>query len=124
LPAALSQSLRKYTYGLVAREISRLTRYADRLVHVDPLPGDSGILRDAIDAPAKSVTASAEIAGAVSSDGVDIILFNGNFNHTTDIQGLLESIRPHLGRSGRVVVALYNWYFAWVYRLADRPKRR
>ena len=27
---------------------------------------------------------------------------------------------PHLGRRGRVVVALYNWYFAWLFRLADR----
>ena len=28
-------------------------------------------------------------------------------------------MRPCLGRRGRVVVALYNWYFAWLFRLAD-----
>ncbi|HUP40276.1 MAG TPA: glycosyltransferase family 2 protein, partial [Vicinamibacterales bacterium] len=38
----------------------------------------------------------------------------------TDIQGLLEIVRPGLSRRGRVVVALYNWYFAWLFRLADR----
>jgi hypothetical protein len=120
LPLALSQYLRKYTYTLVAREISRLTRYADRVIHLDPLPGDSGLLRDAIDAPAKLVSSTEGVAGALSDDGVDILLFNGNFNHSTDIQGLLETIQPHLSRRGRVVVALYNWYFAWLYRLADR----
>ena len=120
LSLALSRHLRKYTYTLVAREISRLTRYADRVIHVDPLPGDSGMLREAIEAPATVVSTSADIAAALSDDGVDIILFNGNFNHTTDIQGLLETIHPHMARQGRVVVALYNWYFAWLYRLADR----
>jgi len=120
LPLALSRSLRKYTYTLVAREISRLTRYADRVVHVDPLPGDSGVLREAIDAPEKVVSSSGDIAGALTDDGIDVILFNGNFNHTTDIQGLLETVQPHVVRQSRVVVALYNWYFAWLYRLADR----
>ncbi len=97
-----------------------MTRYADRVIHVDPLPGDSGVLREAIEAPATVVSTSADIAAAVSDDGVDVLLFNGNFNHTTDIQGLLEAIHPHVTRQGRVVVALYNWYFAWLYRLLDR----
>jgi hypothetical protein len=120
LPLALSRFLRKYTYTLVAREISRLTRYADRVIHLDPLPGDTGMLREAIDAPVKAVGSSAAIAGALSEEGIDILLFNGNFNHSTDIQGLLETVQPHLARQGRVIVALYNWYFAWLYRLADR----
>jgi len=120
LPLALSRHLRQYTYALVAREISRVTRYADRVIHVDPLPGDSGILRQAIDAPAKIVSQSGDLGGVLSESGVDVVLFNGNFNHSTDIQGLLETVRPHLARHGRVVVALYNWYFAWLYRLADR----
>ena len=117
---ALSGYLRKYTYALVAREISRLTRYADRVIHVDPLPGDTGILRDAIDAPSKVVASSADIAAVMSDEGIDVVLFNGNFNHTTDIQGLLETVHPHMARQSRVVVALYNWYFAWLYRIADR----
>ncbi len=107
-------------YALVGREISRITRYADRVVHLDPLPGDAGLLLGSIDAPLKSVSTS-ELAGATSDgSGVTVILFNGNFNHSTDIQGLLETVRPRLARSGRVVVVLYNWYFAWLFRLADR----
>ena len=121
LRLALSRHLRKWTYALVGREISRITRYADRVVHVDPLPGDTGMLLDAIDAPRKQIAASGRLQEiAVDRDAVDVVLFNGNFNHSTDIQGLLETVRPHLGRRGRVVVALYNSYFAWLFRLADR----
>ena len=121
LRLALSRHLRKWTYALVGREISRISRYADRVVHVDPLPSDTGMLLEAIDAPLKQIGASANLDEVASgSDAVDVILFNGNFNHSTDIQGLLETVRPHMGRRGRVVVALYNWYFAWLFRLADR----
>ena len=120
LRLALSRHLRQSTYALVGREISRIARYADRVVHVDPLPSDTGVLLQSIDAPVKEIGSSTGLPPiAAGSDTVDIVLFNGNFNHSTDIQGLLESVRPHLGRRGRVVVALYNWYFAWLFRLAD-----
>jgi hypothetical protein len=106
---------------MVGREISRITRYADRVVHVDPLPSDTGMLLEAIDAPLKQTGSSANLPEtAASTDAVDIILFNGNFNHSTDIQGLLEAVRSHIGRRGRIIVALYNSYFAWLFRLADR----
>ena len=121
LRLALSRHLRKWTYAQVGREISRITRYADRVVHVDPLPSDTGVLLESIDAPLKQTSASENLPDAApGSDTVDIILFNGNFNHSTDIQGLLETVRPSLQRRGRVVVAVYNWYFAWLFRLADR----
>jgi hypothetical protein len=121
LRLALSRHLRKWTYDLVGREISRISRYADRVVHLDPLPGDTGMLLEAIDAPIKQIGTSAILDRlACGSDAVDVILFNGNFNHSTDIQSLLETVRPHVGRRGRIVVALYNSYFAWLFRLADR----
>jgi hypothetical protein len=105
---------------VVGREISRITRYADRVLHVDPLPSDKGLLLQAIDAPVKQIGESTRLPDVgADTDRVDVILFNGNFNHSTDIQGLLEAVRPYLSRRGRVVVALYNWYFAWLYRLAD-----
>ena len=108
-------------YDLAGREISRITRYADSVVQLDPLPGDSGLLLEAVDALHKRVSTSAQFEGFDEAEsGAAAVLFNGNFNHSTDIQGLLEAVRPKLQRSGRVVVVLYNWYFAWLFRLADR----
>ena len=118
---ALSRHLRTWTYALVAQEISRVTRYVDHLVHLDPLPGDSGILLPAIEAPHKTVSSSNELANTVDhAAGVTAFLFNGNFNHSTDIQGLLDTVRLHTARGDRVLVVLYNWYLAWLFRLADR----
>ena len=79
------------------------------------------MLLAAIDAPLK-VSSAASTLGQIAAgrDAVDVVLFNGNFNHSTDIQGLLETVRPHIGRRSRIVVALYNSYFAWLFRLADR----
>ncbi len=117
---ALARHLKQWTYGLVAREISRITRYADRVVHVDPLPSDTGLLLGALDAPAKCLASSEAAAGILRAEpGVAIVLFNGNFNHSTDIQKLLDNVRPHLSRHGRVVVVLYNAYLSWLFRLAD-----
>jgi hypothetical protein len=119
--SAFTRHLRTWTYGFVGREISRVTRYADRVVHVDPQPGDSGLLLDSIDAPHKSVSGSGDLGNVIAAlPGVTVVLLNGNFNHSTDIQGLLETVRPHLARQGRVVIVLYNWYFAWLFRAADR----
>ena len=118
----LLASMKRWTYASVAREISRITRYSDRVVQLDPLPGDTGILRDRIQAPTTRVLARAELGSLGSRDAGEraVFLFNGNFNASTDIQGLLEDIRPHLRRSDRVAVVLYNAYLSWLYRTADR----
>lgn len=121
LRLAFSRHLRRWMYALVGREISRITRYADRVVHVDPLPTDAGLLLTAVDAPSKTRSTSDQLRGVTSDEsGVTVLLFNGNFNHTTDVQGILERVRPHVSRPDRVIVVLYNWYFAWLFRLADR----
>lgn len=112
--------VKHWTYGCVAREISRITRYADRVIQLDPLAGDSGVLSDRIQAQEKSTALSQEL-GRYSRDPNDrvVFLFNGNFNTSLDIQGLLQTGRASMGRSDRVVVVLYNAYFAWIYRAAD-----
>ena len=118
----LVDDFKRWTYASVSREISRLTRYADRVIQLDPLPGDTGVLRDRIQAPRKSTSASSELDQLPPREPADraVFLFNGNFNASLDIQGLLQGGRLHMRRSDRVVVVLYNSYFAWLYRIADR----
>ena len=73
--SAVSRRLRQWTYGLVGREISRLARYADRIVHVDPLPSDGGFLMDAIVGPEKSVASSARLDdAAIDPSAVAVVL--------------------------------------------------
>jgi hypothetical protein len=119
---AFVDDIKRWTYGCVAQEISRLTRYVDRVIQLDPLPGDTGILRDRIESREQTTARSTELDRLPVRDPEDraAFLFNGNFNTTLDIQGLLEGGRAHMRRSDRVVVVLYNSYFAWIYRIADR----
>jgi len=119
---ALLDGLKKWTYGRVAREISRTTRYADRVIQLDPLPGDSGILLDRIQTKWKGRSSTAALEDSRDRGAGDrtVFLFNGNFNSSLDIQGLLQSGLSRMHRSDRVLVVLYNYYFAWLYRIADR----
>lgn len=114
--------IKRWTYERIAREISRLTRYVDAVIHVDPQPGDTGILLDAIDAPSKRAAAIDLVPSvtAETSDTRTAFLLNGNFNSSLDIQGLLRSVRARMQRTDRVVAVIYNSYFAWLFRLADR----
>jgi hypothetical protein len=91
------------------------------VIHVDPLPGDNGLLLGAIDAPQKSASASDQLGHATGVEpDTTVFLLNGNFNHSRDIQGLLQTVRPHVTRSSRVVAVHYNSYFAWLFKVADR----
>ena len=114
--------MRRWTYGRIAREISRLTRYVDRVIQLDPQVGDDGLLLEAIDAPAKArmTTDDAVAPRGEESDDRTAFLLNGNFNSSTDIQRLLESADRRMHRADRLIVVLYNAYFEWLFRLADR----
>ena len=113
---------RIYANRLLAAEISSLTRYYDRLVQYARLPNDNGLLFDLVDCAEKVVAGSIEALPDVHAEPGrrDAVLLNGNFNHSHDIQGLLETIRRALGRGSRIVAVVYNPYFASIYRLAAR----
>ncbi len=122
LTSRLLERVKRWTYASIAREISRITRYADRLIQLDPLVGDTGTLRDHIHAPHRSTASSAALDRLAprAPDDRAVFLFNGNFNASLDIQELLQSGGRYMRRSDRVVVVLYNSYFASLYRIADR----
>jgi hypothetical protein len=48
------------------------------------------------------------------------VLLNGNFNHSLDIQGILEVVKVGLTRDSRIVAVLYNPYFRLLYQVANR----
>jgi hypothetical protein len=113
---------RSYAASVIAAEISRLTRYFDHAIQYARTPNDDGRLYDRVECATKSVVAASEplpdARGA--RDRRFAIILNGNFNHSTDIQGLLTELRPQLDRRARIVAVVYNSYFSPLYRLASR----
>ncbi|MCU1381845.1 MAG: glycosyl transferase, family 2 [Acidobacteria bacterium] len=113
---------RHYANRVLAAEISSLTRYCDRLIQYARLPNDDGLLFSLVENPAKAVANAPDaIPASVAADGDrTAILLNGNLNHSTDIQALLEGLRGSVGRGSRLIAVVYNPYFAGIYRLAAR----
>ncbi|MEM6730781.1 MAG: glycosyltransferase family 2 protein [Myxococcota bacterium] len=103
----------------VAEEISQMARYVDEVVQLAPLDHDSGQLLDFVDAKRKRVARSVEeLKLDLSLDARALIVLNGNFNHSFDIEGLLRSLKPNVARGTRIAVVLYNPYLEGIHQLA------
>jgi hypothetical protein len=111
-----------YVNGLIARELSTLTGYYDRLIQWLPREDDRGRLMAAMDAPVKQTVDRGETFPDLSleENTRTAVLINGAFNHDFDIQGLLMQLRPRISRTSRVLAVLYNPYLRWLYHLANR----
>ena len=111
----------RYLYLVIAAEVSRFTRYFDRLVQWEPASHDPHVLFDAIQCPDKTVARTLDDLPDLSADRErrTAVLLNGNFNFDLDIQATLTRLKPKLSRTSRVVVVAYNPYLRWLYALAD-----
>jgi len=111
-----------YLNKLIAREISKATRYYDAVIQIFPREGDSGFLLNNIDAPEKYFNRDRDVWPEVNAKegSRSGILLNGTINHHHDIEGLLVGIKRKLGRYDRVILVAYNPYLSWLYRLASR----
>ncbi len=112
---------RLYVNGLIASEVSRLTRYFDRVVQWRPRHDDRGTLLGLIDCPAKATADNLEDLPAHELEpGRRLaVLLNGNVNHDYDIEGTLRDLKTRLNRRARVLLVAYNPYYRHLYRLAN-----
>lgn len=111
-----------YVNRVVAREVSTLTRYYDRVIQWLPREHDAGGVLDAIEAPAKCVVRKGEPFPDLRQEEEQrtAILLHGTLNHHFDIQGLLLDLKARLSSTSRVVVVLYNPYLRFLYIMANR----
>jgi hypothetical protein len=112
---------KQYVNRLLATEISRLTRYYDRVIQWLPRKEESGLLLASIDAQDKQVVDEYSPFPDLTDESTQrtVILVNGTFNHHCDIQGLLVELKPRLSRSSRLLIVFYNPYLRWLYGLAN-----
>jgi hypothetical protein len=112
---------RRYVNRKIAEQISAFTRYYDQLIQWLPRDDDAGLIFNGICAPQKRVIREGEIFPDLSgeTESRTAVLLNGNINHHYDIQGLLMELKNSLSRTSRVILIVYNPYFAWLYRAAN-----
>lgn len=121
LMSAISSRMKKYFYQLIADEVSTVTKYYDRVVQLLPRSNDSGDLFERLQCPekvlAQSLSQLPNLQDEVNTRTA--ILVNGNFNHSCDIQDLLNDIHKKMARTTRFIAVLYNPYLAFLFRLAN-----
>lgn len=111
---------RKYIYRVVAQRINSSARYFDSICQIAPLPEDDGALLEAlVDRTKNTVSRSDEIPQSASHEGRRFFVLNGNLNHDTDIEGTLRKVHERIDRGDRVCLVIYNFYLAWIYRVAN-----
>jgi hypothetical protein len=113
---------KRYIYGLIAGELSVITRYYDRVINYLPRNDEDTILLSRLDCPCKEVVREPEGFPDASSEHEQrtAVLLNGTINHHFDIQGLFQQIAPRLSRTSRILIVTYNPYLSWLYLLANR----
>jgi len=112
---------KRYTYDLIAAEVSSITHYFDRVIQVAPLAGDTQELLARIECQQKETASEDSLPDLTSErDRRTAAFLNGNLNHDLHIQGTLRRIGSRLSRNGRVIVVAYNAYYGWLYRIAVR----
>lgn len=124
--AAPSRPWKHYVNRLLAKELSKLTRYYDCVIQWLPRKHDTGLLLAYIDSPQKLAIEEGALFPDLTAEDTrrTAILVNGTFNHHFDIQGLLTDLKPKLARTSRVLAVLYNPYLRWLYGLANKLRIR
>jgi Glycosyl transferase family 2 len=111
---------RTFIYNLIGRKVSAYARYFDEVSQLAPLPEDDGAFLSAL--PVTQKRTLCDIASIERSEDQTrrrLFVLNGNLNHDTDIQASLRAIHSGINRGDRVCLVVYNFYLAWLYRLAN-----
>jgi hypothetical protein len=116
----------RYVRRLIAREISTMSRYYDRVIQVAPTAHEDGQLLQYIDAPKKLLVPEGQEFPDLTGerDERSIVLLNGVLNHHYDIEQLLTAVQEKLSRSSRVVIVAYNPYQRPLHSIACRAGLR
>jgi len=109
---------RNSIYDVIGRAVSRYGRYFDEVSQLAPRPEDDGTFLSAL--AVRNKRTLRDIASIERTEGETRRLFvlNGNINHDTDIQVSLRDLHSTINRGDRVCLVVYNFYLAWLYRLA------
>lgn len=109
--------LKSYAYRVVAKEVSCVSKYFDRLVHV--VNQKQSEIIPFIEFQSKVELNLEELNTLIPSKGASVFLLDGDINHSTDIQKLLEELGKIVDRKDRILAVLYNPYLKVVFKLMN-----
>jgi hypothetical protein len=117
--------IKHYLEKIQAKEISKITKYSDKLVYYFPLKHDKLTLTKLIKVQDIKIFSKREdIISFKDNTDKAIFLLNCNINHSDDIQQVFSDIKPLLNRRCRLLLITYNPYFTWIYKVLNYLKLR
>ena len=108
---------KRYAYQVLAREVSSISRYFDRLINWAPKASTE--VFNLVECREKANFQAFQLSQLSSSSETSVIFLDGNVNHSSDIQEFLETLKGAVSRSTRLVAILYNPYYKLVFSLMN-----
>lgn len=110
----------RYLLEAVARELSSLSRYYDRVIQWCDSSRGADRLLSLIDSASKESVAAVEELPDLSDEleRRTLIVLDGASNHGPSIRQLLEKLRPNLARTSRIAVVCKNRRLHWLRSLS------
>ncbi len=109
---------RRYTYGLVAKEVGASARHFDYVRDCSPPAPPNPLLFELIAAEVENRPSAAHTAEGTARRTAFVL--NGTLNYSNDIEALLREIGRSMSRHDRVFAVVYSSYLEWLYRIAGR----
>jgi hypothetical protein len=119
------KSWRDYTYAILTAEVCATVAYFDRVLYSHPkaVSEDRFLKQLEMRLAGTEVDVVSDLDPATGFDcGGETrtaLVLNGDLNYSTDIQSLLEKVKPRLARASRLVTVLYSPYLGPLFRLAN-----
>ena len=111
-------SWRRYTYGLIAKEIATIARHFGEVRDGSSPAPQNPLLFELIADAMKNRRTVARTAHTTQRPVAFVL--NGTLNYSDDIEALLRELGRAMTRHDRIVAVVYNSYLEWVYRIAGR----
>jgi hypothetical protein len=121
---------RNYSYRILAAEVCAIVAYFDRVLYSpSAVAAEDRFLRQLESRLSRvKLNVVSDLASAAcldpEGDTRTALVLNGDLNYSTDIQSRLQTLKPRLARTSRLVIVLYNPYLGPLFRLANFLKLR
>jgi len=110
-------SFQKDYRKFLAKEIARASRFFSKVTFVGSKSKESHFLEEQIAQYRPPVT---PLDSSVDEDQSRLLIIDTEFNTRTDLDQLLSEIYANINRRSRLLLILYNPYYRFFYRLANK----
>lgn len=116
--------IKRYLNKKIAQNISKMSRYYEHLIQLEPLAHDNLEIFKQIENYDKQTYENLPDFKIQDDKSRSLIFLNANLNYNGDLIELLTILKTKLNRRSRIILLTYNPYYSFLYKIADWLKIR